>query len=883
MIKAKSVSREFLPDEELVPSISTSSSDTPLEPLVLLDKDAPTAPITGITAGGVSFVVPETHDMVRTLFDPTLRKTVLDAAIVVALLSNFAIYYLLPPAYRISAFIAIYVFWRFGYNLGIGYLLYHQSRESRMVKWAQRWQLFARAAGPASSRTRVQRIMEQEFSAKGIASASYPIEFNTWLIYRKFVDLILMQDFTAYMCLVVACSALNPAVARIVELPVLTAIRWSLGMAFILFNLWVKLDAHRIIKDFAWYWGDFFFLQKADLVFDGVFDMVPHPMYSVGYIGYYGFALLTKSYTVLIVSLFAHCLQFAFLIGVENPHIEKIYGSDDSTGQGDQVLLEKLHLKPLIFGLRNFNWFRSSDILSVLVWASSLVVPFLLPRTATARYTVFGATLLVKLVQSVGLNVILHQQSTTKAWTKRFLKHDYTLYNAFENWTVLYNAISSLTYTALAAFSARELLFHDTSDSLVRSSNSWPLLRYILGAMMVALQLWTQYSIFEEIGYFGWFYGDFFLPKLSSISKSGIYRYLNNPERFFGISGVWGLALATYSPLVFLLACVWTINNVVLLNFVEQPHMIKLYGEQSVLLDGGLSRTIKNLIPDQLKTEGFSPSRRLSMNNVSSLTGKLLRDLRRSKFQDSTDQKHLISLSEKIMDLSCNHSVQGYKVDFAVDSINTKRYVLLGEPIRVKWTAPETHSTDDWIGLYKVVNTGFSRKATKISSKGHWIGVSQTSEYYVTGSELTTDASKTARRECVLQDNTTSGTVEFKGDLLVLEAGIYEVRYHLGNHHNVGYISCPFEIRVAAIDIPATVSAEFTAALQGLLELVAPATDYTEAFKGKNGKKLQQFTYLIGTSTGIEIGETVVLNAKTVTGLGKKLIEIKGVLDELSK
>ena len=72
-------------------------------------------------------------------------------------------------------------------------------------------------------------------------------------------------------------------------------------------------------------WGDFFFLVEHKKTFEGVLQSIPHPMYSIGYIGYYGAALICQSYTVFFVGLVSHICDILFLTWVEKPHSDKLY------------------------------------------------------------------------------------------------------------------------------------------------------------------------------------------------------------------------------------------------------------------------------------------------------------------------------------------------------------------------------------------------------------------------------------------------------------------------------------------------------------------------------------------------------------------------------
>lgn len=196
------------------------------------------------------FVVPQTHDMVSTLLSPSQPKKAIDLLILGVLAFDIALYLLLPSTLRTYVLLVLFLFWRTAYNFGIGYLLQAQSKYNQLVHWAVKYAIFDQKKQPT-----LYKYIRQDIESKvpeEIKSGDYvfdeaPIEYNTWLVFRRLVDLILMNDFVTYVLFAASCAH-----QPVDEVWYLTAGRWIGGVVLFLFNLWVKLDAHRVVKDYAW-------------------------------------------------------------------------------------------------------------------------------------------------------------------------------------------------------------------------------------------------------------------------------------------------------------------------------------------------------------------------------------------------------------------------------------------------------------------------------------------------------------------------------------------------------------------------------------------------------------------------------------------------------
>lgn len=783
--------------------------------------------------------------MVSQLLSPSEPKNISDILVLTILGLHILLLYTLPAWFRIPVFALIFLFWRACYNIGIGWLLHMQSNHCALVRWARKSGIFVNPATGKNQLAHLYGFIKRELETKIPEDYEFekaPLEYNTWLTFRRVVDLILMCDFVSYCLFAIACGG-----RPVGENFFVMALRWTVGMSLVVFNLWVKLDAHRVVKDFAWYWGDFFYLIDQDLTFDGVFEMAPHPMYSVGYAGYYGISLMAASYKVLFISILAHAAQFAFLVLVENPHIEKTYnapppprkrtvepanavGTDgssrrdsDSSDSFSHVQLPSLTQPSSIHnlvGLSNLDLHRTTDSSVLLIQILFLALATLTPSTPIYQFVFVLNATVWRLWHSIGIGYLLNEQSARKAWTRHFVKFGEGKHEAWTQWKGSYHLSTTLCYASfIAAAWKMYTLPQDWGYGLA-------ILKHVLGGSLIALQLWTSVSIYESLGEFGWFFGDFFFDEAPKLTYSGIYRFLNNPERVLGLAGVWGAALITSSRSIIFLAMLSHTLSIAFIQLVERPHMQKLYG-RSLRRDAGLVKSIKRSLPSPLKNIHGSVDKIL--DESFEFVEEVL-DTARPKLaagvttfvKDTTALLHKyparITITRIEPDLA-GYDLRDYSLTIEgarllpteADQQNSPRkgenlICDYGAPIKVKWTAPLNHSKKDWVGLYMVTQNS-SREITRVSSQGRWVAGTEgsfdslTSEVGIISSDVVIKSNKNSQPQKDSEPHDiASGEMVFSGEKLWWEQGVFEFRYHHNGKHNVMAISRPFEVRIPKFD-----------------------------------------------------------------------------------
>eukprot|EP00871_Galdieria_phlegrea_P000925 jgi/Galph1/1833/GphlegSOOS_G512.1 len=533
----------------------------------------------GILPSGEKFLVPPLPDMMEALLKPSLWTVFEIISNLCTLTLGYCFFF--APQLPVGFYQLIFLFWRIAYNLFLGVLLKLQSKKSIGVTLFKGLSRSEQAIWKNLIRKRIPIAWEKE---------ECPDELWSWLIFRGIATIILANDGVSFFFLALKSFELPNAFTWKVILC------YSLGVSLLIFCFWSKVSAHRCIGDYAWFWGDFFFRIEGELVFDGVFELFPHPMYTIGYAAYYGCCLIAQSYRLLFLSLFSHGSQLLFLMLVEEPHIQRLYSRRDENSPGTQQWNSLVHSdyncsRNELTGLLHLYPLRSTDFAVVVL----LVYLLLFSLFSSAGKVVYIIQVIVwRCFHWIGFGYLLYLQSRYRFITKQAQSRGYTMEEAFIEWRRLYNFSLVINHAVFIAAAFRFWIadyqltgsFVENLPALVRlirnnlfSSSKWA--TFLGGTIFILLSVYGSMSSYMAIGDYGWYYGDFFFePKTDSPVYTGIYRFMNNPDCILGHLWMYGVAMIGRNWEIFWLAILCQASNVLFLHLVESPHINRCYSQR---------------------------------------------------------------------------------------------------------------------------------------------------------------------------------------------------------------------------------------------------------------------------------------------------------------
>lgn len=139
--------------------------------------------------------------------------------------------------------------------------------------------------------------------------------------FRRIVSVLMVNDVFAFGLLcVVTRDTLDVGMPRLAVILV--------GVALVAVGISVKVWATNTLGGDAYYWYNFFSPPRSPrVVLAGPYRFLANPMYTVGYLQAYGWALITGSMTGIWAAAFLHFSILVFYFAVEKPHFQRLNGS----------------------------------------------------------------------------------------------------------------------------------------------------------------------------------------------------------------------------------------------------------------------------------------------------------------------------------------------------------------------------------------------------------------------------------------------------------------------------------------------------------------------------------------------------------------------------
>lgn len=145
------------------------------------------------------FRVPQTHSFVNTLFT-TLHRSSLTRWTFLSLIAQPILFYLWRnrPVLRSVFFLLYFAFWRGCYDFGFAWMLRKQSEKKWIVKSLKAWGWLDTQSTTGGEEGRAwARWWKDELEmkmGKGYKWEDCPAEFNSWLMFRQLVDIVLLKS-----------------------------------------------------------------------------------------------------------------------------------------------------------------------------------------------------------------------------------------------------------------------------------------------------------------------------------------------------------------------------------------------------------------------------------------------------------------------------------------------------------------------------------------------------------------------------------------------------------------------------------------------------------------------------------------------------------------